>query len=135
MVGISLTRPDPVVWQVTLRLLCFSSDAVFVAREWSAAVHPTRVCVHTSLSPVSSTLALEPVKLSSLRLPPDTGTGYLHSLPLASQDRHVVLTPLLTHLTLLRRHRTHAIEDLILCAGAFLAGVAGAVKAWSAGCG
>lgn len=37
----------------------------------------------------------------------------MHSLPVLSQARQVVPTPLLTHLTLLRRHLAHAIEDRI----------------------
>lgn len=37
----------------------------------------------------------------------------MHSLPVFSHARQVVLTPLLTHLTLLRRQREHAMEDLI----------------------
>ena len=79
----------------------------------------------TSLSPESSTPVTSPPTLLSLRLPPGTGTGYVQSLPPASQDWHVVLTPLFTHLTLLRLHRTHAIDDLILCADPCPAGVWG----------
>jgi hypothetical protein len=45
--------------------------------------------------------------------PKPAGAGYVHSLPVASQARQVVLTPLLMHLTLLRRHRAQAIDDLI----------------------
>ena len=45
----------------------------------------------------------------------------MHSRPLASQLLQVVLTPVLIHLTLLRRHRTQAIDDLIFCADACLA--------------
>lgn len=37
----------------------------------------------------------------------------MHSLPVFSHALQVVFTPLLTHLTLLRRHREHAMEDLI----------------------
>lgn len=39
--------------------------------------------------------------------------GYSHSLPECSQALHVVLTPLLTHLTLELRHRLHAMLERI----------------------
>lgn len=42
----------------------------------------------------------------------------MHSLPVCSQALHVVFTPLLMHLTLLRRQRAQAMEDLIRgCSG------------------
>jgi len=37
----------------------------------------------------------------------------VHSLPDVSHDRHVVPTPLFTHLTLDRRHRMQAIDERI----------------------
>lgn len=49
-----------------------------------------------------------PDMLSRRRLPAVMGEGYVHSRPEFSQDRHVVPTPLFTHLTLLRLHLMQA---------------------------
>jgi hypothetical protein len=53
-------------------------------------------------------------RLGTPPLPPAIGVGYVHSLPFASQSLQVVLTPLLTHLTLDRLHREHAMDERIL---------------------
>jgi hypothetical protein len=63
-----------------------------------------------STSPYAS---VRPGKLSLRRVPLVTGEGYEHSRPEFSHARHVVPTPLFTHLTLERRQRVHAMLERI----------------------